>query len=123
MEKLTQSFIYDSWESINGVIHKLRTMIRNEVKEKGTYIIPKDDEMISPTICYNGGRHPEYASNVHSCVEKLEWSEKHNDVIIYCEDGEQYFSDCGMDDVFTLAETLAHFNEYGYHEDDEDNDE
>lgn len=120
MGKITSTIVNNSWESISGVINNLRTMIRSEVKEKGEYIIPKDDEMISPTICYNGGRHPEYASNAYSCVEKMEWSEEYDDVVIYCEDGAQYFSECGMDDVFTLAETLAHFNEYGYHEEDEE---
>ena len=29
--------------------------------------------------------------------------------------GEQWLSDCGIDDVFNIAETLAYFNEYGYH--------
>ena len=120
MENITSTIVNNSWQSINGIIDNLRTMIRSEVKEKGRYVISKDDEMLSPTICYNGGRHPEYASNAYSCVESIEWSDKHNDVIIYCEDGEQCFSDCGMDDVFNIAETLAYFNEYGYHEKDDE---
>jgi hypothetical protein len=120
MGKITSTIVNNSWESISGVIDNLRTMIRSEVKEKGEYIIPKDDEMLSPTICYNGGRHPEYASNAYSCVEKIAWNEKYNDVMISCEDGEQLLRDSGMEDVFTLAETLAYFNEYGYHEDDEE---
>lgn len=117
MGKITSTIVNNSWQSVNGVINNLRTMIRSEVKEKGKYIIPKDDEMISPTICYNGGKKPKYASNVYSCIKSLDWSEEYNDVIIYCENGAQYLSDCCIDDIFCLAETLAYFNEYGYHED------
>ena len=120
MEKITSTIVNESWKTIDNVVDNLRTMIRREVKEKGEYIISKDDEMLSPTICYNGGRHPEYASNGYSCVESIAWNEKYNDVMISCEDGEQLLRDCGVDDVFTLAETLAYFNEYGYHEEDDE---
>ena len=79
MEKIISTLVNDAWRNINGVIDNLRTMIRSEVKEKGKFIIPKDDEMLSPIICYE--------SNAYSCVESIQWSDIHNDVIIYCEDG------------------------------------
>ena len=35
MEKLTENLVNNSWQTINGVVDNLRTMIRSEVKEKG----------------------------------------------------------------------------------------
>ena len=122
MEKLTEAFVNEGYKTISGVVDKMRDLIRNEVKEKGKITIPRHDEMISPTICYNGGRHPEYASNVFSCVESLSWNEKYNDVMIDCEDGKQLLRDCGIDDVMCLADTLATIDEYGITDDDEDED-
>ena len=120
MEKLTKNLVNNSWQTINGVVDNLRTMIRSEVKEKGEYIIPIDDEMISPCIHYSGGNHPEYASNVFSRVETIQWDNRTDDVIIHTEDGVEYLSDCDISDVMCIAETLAYFNDYGYHIDDED---
>lgn len=121
MEKLTTDLVNKGYETISDVVEKMRDLIRNEVKEKSEIVIPKHDEMISPTICYNGGRHPEYASNVFSCVESLSWNEKYNDVMIDCEDGQQLLRDCGTDDVMCLADTLATIDEYGItDEEDED---
>ena len=120
MDKLTEKIVNNAWDTITGIIDNLRTMIRSEVKEKGEYIIPTNDEMISPCIHYNGGNHPEYASNVFSRVESIKWDSNVNDVIIHTEDGVEYLTDCDVSDVMCLAETLAYFNEYGYHEDDEE---
>jgi hypothetical protein len=112
-KKLSVQFVDECYNTINPLIDNLRSQIRENVKARQEYTIPEDEEDLSPTIVYQGGRHPEYASNPFSCVEKLEWSDKHKDVIIHTEDGEQMLRDCGIEDIMTLAITIATLNEMG----------
>lgn len=112
-KKLKTQYVDECYDTINPIINNLRSQISENVKSRKEYIIPDDEEDLSPTIVYQGGRHPEYASNPFSCVEKLEWSDKYKDVIIHTEDGEQRLRDCGIEDIMTLATTIAILNEMG----------
>jgi hypothetical protein len=66
-----------------------------------------------PTIVYDGGNHPEYASNVFSTVDgfKLE-----NEIIIFdIEDDPQYDeSRVCTDDIINLCEMIIEYEKQGY---------
>ncbi len=105
--------INEVWNDVN----ELRTFIREQVKENGVYEITSEYDDVSPTICYS--------CNAMSIVEKLEWDEDKEDILITCEDGKQYFDDCNTTDILILAETIITLNSYKCSDewDDEDEDD
>lgn len=109
---MTQNQVATTINEIWVKIGELRNFIENEVKNKGCYEIPLDNEEVSPTICYN--------CNACSIVKKFEWDMVRKDVLIYCEDGTQYLNECNSNDILILAETIKILNESDDDEFDED---
>ena len=105
---LTKELIQEMHDTIYQLICDLRNQVRNEMKERKELIIPSDicDYDVSTSISYDGGNHPEYASDCFAQVESIEWSEKCDDVVIHTEHGDMYICDCNVDDVFTIAELV-----------------
>lgn len=106
--KLTKEVIQETHDVIYKLTCNLRNQVRNEMKERKELIIPSDicDYDVSTSISYDGGNHPEYASDCFAQIESIEWSEKCDDVVIHTEHGDMYICDCNVDDVFTIAELV-----------------
>lgn len=106
--KLTKEVIQNAYDVISKLTRDLRNQVRNEMKERKELIIPSDigDYDVSTSISYDGGNHPEYASDCFAQIESIEWDNKCNDVLIHTEHGDMYICDCNVDDVFTIAELV-----------------
>lgn len=106
--KLTKEVIEETYNTIYQLTCDLRNQVRNEMKERKELIIPSDiyDYDVSTSISYDGGNHPEYASDCFAQIESIEWSDRCEDVIIHTEHGDMYICDCNVDDVFTIAELV-----------------
>ena len=106
--ELTKEVIQNAYDVISKLTHDLRNQVRNEMKERKELIIPSDicDYDVSTSISYDGGNHPEYASDCFAQIESIEWDNKCNDVVIHTEHGDMYICDCNVDDVFTIAELV-----------------
>lgn len=106
--ELTENLVEEIRDTIYQLICDLRNQIRNEMKERKELIIPDDiyDYDVSTSISYDGGNHPEYASDCFAQIESIEWSKKCDDVVIHTEDGDMCLCDCDVDDVFTIAELI-----------------
>lgn len=111
MKKLTKEIVEKEITKSNKLWRKIVQLIKNDVREKGAYEISIDDEDYCPCIAYLGGHHSEYASNCSSMVQRIEWSEKDDDVLIYTEDGIQRLEVCFQDDAYVIAEIIAFLNE------------
>ena len=67
----------------------------------------QDDENVC--VSYDGGRHPEYGSNLYSTVYSVSFNESKNRLSIETEDDDDYSVDrLSVDEVYTLA--LAVYN-------------
>ena len=106
--KLTKEVLQETFDTIAMLTRNLRNQVRNEMKERKELTIPSDicDYDVSTSISYDGGNHPEYASDCFAQIESIEWSEKCEDVVIHTEYGDMYICDCNVDDVFTIAELV-----------------
>ena len=99
-----------SLESYQSAITKeLLDMIQTTMKETKEIVVPNDiyDYDISYAICYDGGNHPEYASNCYSCIERIYYNEKNDSVLIDVEDGVQELNNivC-VSDLFVIVNLL-----------------
>ena len=64
-----------------------------------------DDENI--TVMYDGGNHPEYASNCFSTVSGLVYNEENDEVYVDIEDCNEYeFDRMSTDDILTVAKAI-----------------
>ena len=78
-------------------------------KENGSieFDLEQDDENVC--VSYDGGRHPEYASNLYSTVYSVSFNADKNRLSIETEDDDDYTVDrLSVDEVYTLA--LAVYN-------------
>ena len=107
MKTLTEQVVEQSYNQLKQIVEEMRSMILDTMQVKKEIIVEIDEEGLYPTISYNGGNHPEYASNVFSRVESIRYDEKVKDVLIVTEDGTQYFSECSIDDVFNVADIIT----------------
>lgn len=92
------------------IYKELYDMITETMKELKEVVVPFDicDYNVGSTISYDGGSHPEYASNCFSSVEKIMWCDDTQSVDIELEDGTQDMRFISLGDLFTIAE-LIHF--------------
>ena len=68
----------------------------------------------NPTFCYDGGNHPEYASNMYSAVEGFELNE--NNIIVFTiEDSDCYETGRVLtDDLIELCDAIVEYEKEGY---------
>ena len=67
----------------------------------------QDDEYVC--VSYDGGRHPEYGSNLYSLVYSVSFNDNENRLSIETEDDDDYTVDrMSTDEIYTLA--LAVYN-------------
>lgn len=88
--------------------------LKNLLKEQGGEIIVSDeiDDYVAPYIAYNGGRHPEYASDCFSRVEVITYNEEKDEIIItFEEDCEQEISGNSTDDVLVVIDIILNMIE------------
>lgn len=112
--KLTTDFIEKTQNSISIFYNEFLKLIREEIKEKQTLIVPDDIEEhnIFCNIAYNGGNHPEYASDCFARYEQLTWDNRANDVLIhFSEFGAQYLDECNLDGLMNIAEFIIFMND------------
>ena len=73
-----------------------------------------DGGLANPVFCYDGGNHPEYASNMYSAVEGFELNEK-NIIVFSIEDSDCYevgrvLTDC----LIELCDAIVEYEKEGY---------
>ena len=115
MEKKLIKEVFEETQTLLGQINAhLYSMIRGEMQEKKEVIAPCDiyDYEVPSTIAYNGGNHPEYASNVYSQIDKIVWKEETEDVIVHTECGLQYLHECDLPSLSNIAEFLLFMRTY-----------
>lgn len=67
---------------------------------------PFCDEYI--TVCYDGGRHPEYNSNAFSCVYSI--FKKNGKIYLEIDDSDEYdIERCNTDELFRIAELIDNY--------------
>ena len=78
------------------------------IKENGSIVFDlQENEYVC--VSYDGGRHPEYGSNLYSTVYSVSFDESENRLSIETEDDDDYTVDrLSADEVYTLA--LAVYN-------------
>ena len=73
-------------------------------KENGSieFDLNQEDEYVC--VSYDGGRHPEYGSNVYSTVYSISFNDDENRLSIEIEDDDDYTVDrLSIDDLYALA--------------------
>lgn len=78
-------------------------------KENGSikFDLEQEDEYVC--VSYDGGRHPEYGSNVYSTVYSISFNDDENRLSIETEDDDDYTVDrLSIDELYNL--TLAVYN-------------
>ena len=114
-KKLTLSEFENCEKMIGQANTTLYSMIKGEMQEKKEVVVPIPDIYdvdVPYSIAYNGGNHPEYASNVYSQIGKIEWKEETEDVVIHTEDGVQYLHECDTASLCAIAEFLLFMQTY-----------
>lgn len=95
----------DELNDLEISIHKeLKEIISNEMKEVKEVIVPSNiyDYDISYSVSYDGGNHPEYASDCFANIESIELKGVEN-VIINMEYGSEPICCFSNQDLFTIA--------------------
>ena len=78
-------------------------------KENGSIEFDLEQDYENVCVSYDGGRHPEYGSNLYSTVYSVSFNENENRLSIETEDDDDYTVDrLSVDEVYTLA--LAVYN-------------
>lgn len=81
-----------TWEEISPLINKLKEetleFLRREVTGEIDLEEFNEDGGMSVAITYDGGNHPEYASNAFSTVTMVYLNKENNKVVIVTEDAE-----------------------------------
>lgn len=114
-KKLTLSEFENCEEMIIQANATLYSMIIGEMQEKKEVVVPIPDIYDTDVTCsitYNGGNHPEHASNVYSQMEEIVWEEKTEKVAIHTEDGVQYLDECDTASLCAIAEFLLFMQTY-----------
>lgn len=62
-------------------------------------------------ISYDGGNHPEYASNVFSEVECV-YLDKNDNIVIDCEDGRMYAQNITTAELYEICDFLECYSTY-----------
>ena len=73
-------------------------------KENGSikFDLEQEDEYVC--VSYDGGKHPEYASNLYSTVYGVSFNDSENSLSIETEDDDDYSVDhLSVDEVYALA--------------------
>lgn len=67
----------------------------------------------NPVFCYDGGNHPEYASNMYSAVEGFEL--KGDKLVFSIEDSDSYdITRVMTDDLIELCDAIVEYEKEGY---------
>lgn len=71
------------------------------------------DDYIYNAIAYNGGNHPEYASDCFARFEIVEYDAVEDSIFVTFEDGGvQELSENSIDDVLVVMDALIYIKEY-----------
>lgn len=91
--KLTTDFIEKTQNSISIFYNEFLKLIREEIKEKQTLIVPDDSE------CF-------------ARYDKLFWDNRANDVLIHLsESGIKYLDECNIEELINIAELIIFMND------------
>lgn len=73
-----------------------------------------DEGSPTPVFSYDGGNHPEYASNMYSDVEGFELNE--NNILVFTIEDSDYYEICRVltDDLIELCEIIIEYENAGY---------
>ena len=108
--------IYDNFcNQLVDIRHNINGFLKNLLIEQGGEVVVSDeiDDYIYPAIAYNGGRHPEYASDCYGRVEVITYDAEHDEVIItFEEDCTQELSENSVDDVLVVIDIILKMIEH-----------
>lgn len=96
MEKFQE--LANEWISLQGKVRKeCIKFLKKTLKGNDNHLDWDDDDLdASISVGYNGGNHPEYASNMYSTVSGIDLDEN-GDITLDIEDDPRYY----IDDVST----------------------
>ena len=105
LAKATNKFYEWSRKARTAAENYLKEVLEKQPDKRIDFDTEYDDESIS--IIYDGGNHPEYASNVCSSVSSVFMDEESKDIILSIEDSPMY----GIDrvdalDLLTVCEAV-----------------
>ena len=102
---LNKSFIDFLYSSHIRLGHELRVQITETIKKHKKIIVPKniEDYSISKELSY-AGLIDEYG--IHPLVERIEYYEKEDNVLIYTNNGSVYLYYLSIDNLFTIASLI-----------------
>ena len=96
------------WSTITNRLGEVCTeYIKRILKEKGDMDFSDIDYPIS--VSYDGGNHPEYASNVFSTVYGVKYDKEEDDVILEIEDCNKYpLDNVNISELYELCDYIKH---------------
>lgn len=102
-----------NYETFCNMITETRELVmqslKDLVKDMGIEVnIPCCiDDYVYNAIAYNGGNHPEYASDCFARFEKVYYDKSEDSIFIVFEDGyEQELSENSIDDILVVMDVL-----------------
>lgn len=107
-------FLDKSIETINSIYNEALENIKKLLIENNCPIeLPFElEEYCNTAIAYNGGNHPEYASNCFARVEKIEYDHNYKQIIVHFEDGTyQDLRENSTVDVLSVLEMILTYKE------------
>jgi hypothetical protein len=105
IKNLTQ-FLKNTISTVNVLTNETRDKIKMILKDNEEIILTEyiQESLGYPCITYDGGRHPEYNSNVYSSIKKIYC--QNNKILIETEDGIQDLQYCLLLDLITILDTI-----------------
>ena len=110
-----RKFLDNAIDTLNSIKHGTLENIKKLLIENDYEVeLPLGlDDYCNTEIAYNGGRHPEYASNCFAKIEKIEYDHNSEEILIHFNDGAiQDLTENSVDDVLSVLEMLLTYKEY-----------
>ena len=108
MEKEKFQIVAEKWLKLQSDVRKeCVAFLKRVLKENNNHIEWDDSELdCSVSVTYDGGNHPEYASNAFSCVSAVNMDESGNITLEIEDDPRYYLDDVNTDEVYALCDFI-----------------
>ena len=113
MKRKKFQLVADEYFSVQGKLRKAcYRYLKSILKKNGGRIDFDDDEDGRISVPYDGGNHPEYASNLYSVVYSVYFNE-HGEILLNIEDDSEYYLDwVDTNHVYDLCDFIDNVSRY-----------
>lgn len=113
MKKKNFQLVANEYFNVQGKLRKacLR-YLKSTLKKNGGRIDFDEDEDGSISVPYDGGNHPEYASNLYSVVNSVYFNKRGEIVLDIEDDSEYYLDNVETDYLYDLCDFIDNVSRY-----------